>query len=190
MKLRVWANWSLRKLQSLWSYLKRDRAVIHVKSTESLHQTLLGKVYTLEVLVPVLVNNDWESIYVSNSMLDEVKFWLDELRVVHDASHLRFRVSEPFVTMGWDEATGMRGRVVGLELWGVRNSVTTLKQEISKASEELHDAIALYRKHLSAQPIVESGRQKMSDLLVEKSKQGDILNRWDLSAYTEFKHHD
>lgn len=184
MKLRVWATLAFRKLQSLWSYLRRDRAVsASSKNTESLNQTLLGKVYTLEVFVPVLVNNEWDSMYVSNSMLDEIKFWLDELRVVHDASHLRFRVSEPVVTMGWDEATGMWGRVVGLELWGVRSSVTTLKQEIAKASEELHEALVLYRKQLSAQPLVEAGKQKMSDLLVEKSKQGDIRNQWNLSNH-------
>ena len=189
MKLRVWATLAMRKLQSLWSYIRRDKTVPADKTVDSTHQTLLGKVYALEVFVPVLVNNEWDSMYVSNSLLDEIKFWLDELRVVHNASHLRFRVAEPVVTLGWDDATGMWGRVVGLELWGVRSQVTTLKQEISKASEELHEAILLYKKQIAGQILVEASKQKISDLLVEKGKQGDIRNQWNLSR-TDIKNRD
>jgi hypothetical protein len=139
MKLKVLGRRIWRKLTSWYARLRIKSTRVSQEPTKD--GGLILSVPVLEVMVPPLVNNDWNQVYLSSDMLNELKYWIDELKVVHEITDLQFRVLDKYSQIGWDSVTGMMGRVVAVGVYGTKVTRKDLLDQISTATVELHEAV-------------------------------------------------
>jgi len=169
MKLRVLVNLVYRKMQSLWSKYVSSRMYVKPDGVHDAGSSFLGYVDVLEVFVPVLVSGDWNNIYLSSNLIDELREWLCDVSEAWGAEKLQFRVAESVIQNGWDDVTGIKGRVVKLEAWGAKYEAYRIKDQISDKLLRL----AEITDEKSSERLIE----QVKELMLERSKKvGNVKN--------------
>jgi len=158
-------------------------------------RSFIGLANVLEVFVPYLqLEKDtklFQTDMLEPGLFSELGFWMDELKTVHQANELLFKVAEGFLPQtGWDDVTGMRGRVVAVEIWGVLNHSSEINTRISDMVVNLGEAyefspVSYGKKTLKRIDQVEKleieTRNKIRELMLERSnKIGNVEIRREL----------
>lgn len=177
MRVKVWARRVWRKISALYA------RVVYKNRNTSLPKEVFGggdlviQVPVLEVMVPALVNNDWSQVYLSSSLLDELKYWIDELKIVHEITDVKFKVADRFSQIGWDSVTGLNGRVVMVEVYGTKITRKDILERITTATVELHEAIMVEDSTEETEIKKLRAVQKVRELLEERgNRYGNVRN--------------
>jgi len=176
MKLKVLGRRVWRKITSWYARLRSGKTR-HVVKESFVEENLILSVPVLEVMVPALINNDWNQVYVSSDLLNELKYWMDELKVVHEITDVKFTLLDRYSQVGWDSVTGMMGRVVTVGVHGVKITRENLISKISNATVELHEAVVTSDDTEETEIRKLRAVQKVRELLEERgNRYGNIRN--------------
>jgi len=138
-------------------------------------EVLLGRVPVLEVLVPSLMG-EVDLLYVSHGLVQELEYWKDEMKISHDVNGLRFSLGDGVVALGWDAVTGMWGRVVGVDVFGVVRTPSSIV--LDRTMDNLNEAALAWRESgysLEERKRVQKFTEEIGKLLQERRrKQGNV----------------
>lgn len=177
MRVKVWARKLWRKISALYARVSYKNKNTSVPKEVVSSDDLIIQVPVLEVMVPALINNDWSQVYLSGSLLDELKYWIDELKIVHEITDIRFKVADRFSQIGWDSVTGLNGRVVTIEVYGTKVTRKDILERISTATVELHEAIMIEEPTEESEIKKLRAVQKVRELLEERgNRYGNVRN--------------
>ena len=148
----------------------------------------LGSANVLEVFLPYLTLDRQEKLFNTDvlepRMFEELGYWMDEMRVLYEADNLVYTVSDNIPQSGWDDVTGMRGRVVSVDIWGLQKEAAEMKRHLSDLVVQIGETytpVAYGKKQLKlvqdeeAEVTREAAIAKIKELLQERSKKiGDV----------------
>lgn len=189
MKIRVWYTKMIRKVQSLVhgvraKVFRRASGVPSAKTVSFAERVLLGRYFVLEVYVPMLRDGliGSDTVYVSDPMLHQLREWVKDVRIAHEANNLEFHAREDEVVLsGWDSVTGLKGRVVPVDVYGSFVERKDIIQAISDVSVELHEAVLVTEETESAEVRKMRAVKKLGELLRERSdRYGNVRHDFDV----------
>lgn len=148
----------------------------------------LGSANVLEVFVPYLTLDRQEKLFNTDilepRMFEELGYWMDEMRVLYEAENLIYNVTDNLPQSGWDDVTGMRGRVVSIDIWGLKQEAVAINRNISDMVVKLGETytpVSYGKKKLKlvqdeqAEVLREETKNKIKELMQERSKKiGDV----------------
>jgi len=185
MKIRALFNLVKRKAHSAFLEIKQflSRKSQYVKFREedtSGAYEFIGTFHVMEVFLSLLNDEVFEH-EKNDPLVYQAHAWIHDLKIAHGMRNLIFKKVENEVpTQGWDAITGLRGKLVAVDVHGIPVSRMDVLQAISDVSVELHDAVFLSESE-DAELKKLRAMKKLSQLLRERSERyGNVRNNVDV----------